>query len=185
MLLNRSFSGIFLLGLIVWFAGGCAGGPEPRADEAIRKYEGMPGVYAFRLPPALLGLAVSDETSADVKDFLSSMETIKVILVNKTETHEKVIDNFMEDFRQVLRDDGFEDLLIMNDGGDHIMVKIHQNGDKIDEAMVLIAGTDEFLGLSLVGNIDPAVLDRVVHEISTDDFNINHSGDRLNTVPDL
>ena len=163
-------------GLITILLSGCMSGPEPRADKAFRKYEGMPGVYAFRIPPALLGLAVNEETSTDVKDFLSSMETIKVILVNKTETRNHELDNFINDFKEMLDADGFEDLMIVNNAGDQVWIKVHQTGETIDEAMVLVTGNEEFLGLSLVGHIDPKTLGRVVHEISADDFNVNMSG---------
>ena len=172
--------GIVILAVLIGLAA-CKSGPEPRAGEAIRRYEGLPGVYSFRIPPAFLGVFLTEDVSADVRTFLASMKTIKIILVNRTEAGKGLLESFTDDFMAVATDEGFEDLMVMNDGPDKVSIKIHEEESMIDEALILITGTDEFLGLSIVGEIDPDILGRVVNEFNADNFNLPIEQENLNS----
>ncbi len=162
-----------VLAVLVFLLSSCATGPSPAADHIIRDYEGLPGVYTFRIPPGLIGMMMNGEDDQDVKNFLSGMETIKVIIINTAETKEKKLPEVVEHFSKELKKENFEDLMEINQSGNKVSVKIHEQGDKTDEAMIMITSDNEFLGLSLVGNIDMKTLGKIVYKINQDDFNFN------------
>ena len=149
----------------------CSSGPDPVADHVMRDYEGLPGVYTFRIPTGLVSMVMKGQDDQDVKNFLSGMETIKVIIINAAETKEKKLPEVVARFTKALEKENFEDLMMINQGGEKIVVKVHEEGDKTDEAMIMITSKDEFLGLSLVGDIDMKTLGKIVYKINQDDFN--------------
>ncbi len=158
----------------------CASGPDPAADRVIRDYEGLPGVYTFRIPPALVGIVMKGQNDRDVEEFLKGMETIKVILVNAAETKEKDLPGFVRQFNDALHEEAFEDLMVINQSGNKISVLVHEEGEKTDEAMIMITSPEEFLGLSLVGDIDMKTLGKIVYKINREDFNFNHEKEKEN-----
>ncbi len=162
------------IGLLLLMVSSCSSGPDPVADHVIRDYEGLPGVYTFRIPPGLVGVVMKGQDDQDVKDFLSGMETIKVIIINAAETKEKKLTAVVARFTNALKKEKFEDLMMINQGGNQVVVKIHDEGDKTDEAMIMITSEDEFLGLSLVGDIDMKALGKIVYKLNQDDFNFNN-----------
>ena len=147
----------------------CSSGPDPVADHVMRDFEGLPGVYTFRIPPGLVNMVMQGMDDQDVKDFLSGMETIKVIIINAAETTEKKLPEVVSRFIKALDKENFEDLRIVNQGGDKIVVKIHEEGNNTNETMITSEG--EFPGLSLVGDIEMTALGKIVYKINQDDFN--------------
>ncbi|HHJ09764.1 MAG TPA: DUF4252 domain-containing protein, partial [Bacteroidetes bacterium] len=88
----------------------CSSGPDPVADHVMRDFEGLPGVYPFRIPPGLVNMVMQGMDDQDVKDFLSGMETIKVIIINAAETTEKKLPEVVSRFIKALDKENFEDL---------------------------------------------------------------------------
>ena len=169
-----------VIGLLLLMFSSCTSGPDPVADHVIRDYEGLPGVYTFRIPPGLVSVVMKGQDDRDVKDFLSGMETIKVIIINAAETKEKKLPAVVARFTKALKKEKFEDLMEINQSGNKISVKIHETGDKTDEAMIMIISEDEFLGLSLVGDIDMKTLGKIVYKINQDDFNFKNKENNPN-----
>ena len=55
---------------LIFLSFSCTSGPVPEADKVLKSYESQSGVLVFRLPPAMVNVAVSASTDEELKDFL-------------------------------------------------------------------------------------------------------------------
>ncbi len=148
----------------------CSHGPEPVAEKVFRTYEGQPGVMAFYIPPGMVNLAVSASADEELKDFLSGMETIRVLLIGDTEGHKRDYTKLYQETGKGLDKLGFEDLVEINNEGNKVLIKVHDEGDKTNEAAILIKGEDGFVALSLLGDIDLKQLAKMAYDFHAGDF---------------
>ena len=148
----------------------CTRGPEPVAEQVFEKYEGQPGVLSFYIPPGMVNLAVSGSADEELKDFLSRMESIKVLLIGDEKTRQRDYAKLYKDTGKSLNKLGFEDLVEINNEGNKVLIKVHDEGDKTNEAVVLIKGDDGFVALAMRGDIDIKQLAKMAYDFHAGDF---------------
>ena len=152
------------------FSASCASGPEPVADKVLKEYQGEPGVLAFRIPPAMVNIAVSASADEELKHFLSGMETIKVLLIGDEEKKDRDFTAINSKISNDLDKIGFEDLVEIDKEGNKVLIKVHDEGEKTNEAVILVRGEDGFVALSLLGDIDLKELAKIAYEVHAGDF---------------
>ena len=148
----------------------CTRGPEPVAEKVFATYEGQPGVLSFYIPPGMVNLAVSGSADEELKDFLSRMESIKVLLIGDEKNHQRDYTKLYKDTGKSLDKLGFEDLVEINNEGNKVLIKVHDEGDKTNEAVVLIKGDDGFVALAMRGDIDIKQLAKMAYDFHAGDF---------------
>ncbi len=148
----------------------CTRGPEPVAEQVFEKYEGQPGVLSFYIPPGMVHLAVSASADKELKEFLAGMESIKVLLIGDEKTRQRDYAKLYKDTGNSLDELGFEDLVEINNEGNKVLIKVHDEGDKTNEAVVLIRGDDGFVALALRGDIDIKQLAKMAYDFHAGDF---------------
>ncbi len=159
-----------MLVTLLWTAS-CTSGPEPLADKAFARYEGQPGVLAFRLPPAMVNVAFSTSADRELKDFLKGMETIKVMIIGPQEEQKRDFDAVDADLRKKLTGDlGFEELVEVKKENNRVLILVHDEEEKTNEAAILVRGDDGYVALSLTGDIDLKELAGLAYRIRAEDF---------------
>ena len=158
----------FILLLLI-FLTACAR-REHHGEEVIRGYESQEGVLTLKIPPGLIGMFLSGDKTRDTKDAFSKMESIKLILVDMSKVKAENIPDFTLDFEEKLFLSGFESFFIFTEEGSKIHILSLDEEEVIRELMVLISGEDEFLGISLTGQINPDQFVEIAREIQISDF---------------
>ena len=162
--------GTIMIALML-FSTSCASGPEPVADKVLKSYESQPGVLAFRLPPAMVNVAVSTSADEELKDFLKGMETIKVMVMGNEDGKKKDFGKINNRISKELDGIGFEDLVAINREGSKVLIKVYDQGEKTTDAVILIRGDGGFVALSLTGDIDLKELAKMAYKVHEEDFN--------------
>jgi len=147
---------------------------KPAGEEIINSYESQDGVISLKIPPGLIGMFLTGEKNREAKNALGKMKSIKVILVNAGDTREKNLKDFTRNFTSKVKDSGFEDWLRISENGEQINIFALQEEKNIKEMMVMISGKDGFLGLNLVGEMDPYQLVKIVKKLKPGDFKITN-----------
>ena len=166
----KIISGITMMTLM-FMTLSCASGPEPVADKVLKSYESQSGVLAFRLPPAMVNVAVSTSTDEELKDFLKGMETIKVMIMGTEDAKKRDFGKINNRISKELDGIGFEDLVAINHEGNKVLIKVYDQGEKTTDAVILVRGDDGFVALSLTGDIDLKELAKIAYKVHAEDFN--------------
>ncbi len=156
---------------LIFLSFSCTSGPAPEADKVLKSYESQSGVLAFRLPPAMVNVAVSTSADEELKDFLKGMETIKVMIMGTVDGKKRDFGKINNRISKELDGIGFEDLVAINHEGNKVLIKVYDQGEKTTDAVVLVRGDDGFVALSLTGDIDLKELAKIAYKVHAEDFN--------------
>ena len=139
----------------------------------MNSYENMDGVFTIKLPPGLIAVFFTGKENQELKDAMKNMESVKVMLVDVNKSKSKDVRAFSSEFMQKLKEGGFIEMLTINDGGEKVSIMMLEDEEKIREMMVVIVSQDEFLGLSLTGEIEPGELSELLQKVEIKDFQFN------------
>ncbi len=144
-----------------------------KGETVINSYENMAGVYTFKIPPGLVAVFITGDENKELRESMRDMESVKIMLVDLGKTESKDIHGFSKDFISKLKEGGFEEMMTLNESGEKITLMMVEEGELIKEMMALFMSKDEFLGLSLTGEIDPAEMAGILKKVKIEDFQFN------------
>ncbi len=124
-------------------------------DVLFDKYNGKDGYTTVVLTKSMFELfsAMSDDKSdQDFKDITKRLTGIR-ILSCECKGGAKASLDFYRDVTRVVAAPQYQDLMVINDGGDQVKFVIRKQGDRISELVMMAAGSDACL-ISLQGDID-------------------------------
>ncbi len=148
----------------------CSSGPAPVADRVLERYESQPGVLAFRVPPAMVNVAVSTSADEELKTFLRGMETIKVMLMGNDGRRPRDLPALAGNISRNLDGIGFEDLITIDRPDGKVIIKVYDRDGKTTDAVIIVHGDDGLVTLSLTGDIDLKELARIAYKVHSEDF---------------
>jgi hypothetical protein len=162
---------VMILAVTVYLMMACSN--ERAGEDVIRSYESQKGVVTFRLPPSLVGRMIGRE-DPEIQDMFQNMESVKFILVDLKKAGAASNTEFTREFEERLKSLGFETLFMTNQEGQAIHVLSLEEEENqvliIKEIMILLTGQNEFLGLSVSGDIDPDIMVKAAKEMQLGDF---------------
>ncbi len=171
--MKRSIPKIILFVAIIALAGLSCQRNNSTGEELINSYKNMAGVYTFKIPPGLVAVFITGEDNKELRESMRNMESVKIMLVDMGKAESKDINEFSKEFIRKLKEAGFSEMMTLNDSGEKVTLMMLEEGENIKEMMALIISKDEFLGLSLTGEIDPAELAGMMKKIKIEDFQLN------------
>jgi hypothetical protein len=157
-----------ILFLTALLTSSCASHRSKVTENIFGQYEGQEGVISFRLPPGLFLMMIGHE-DPEFRELIKKIDRIKIIIIDK-EAYPDSTGNVYNQFAASLRRYGFQDLMVMSEGGQKMDIKYFGAEDLAKELMFLISEEDSFLGISMVGNIDLAKAGTALKKISASDF---------------
>lgn len=161
---------LFLLLVIIYGLGISCQGDRSAGEEVMDSYENMEGVFTIKVPPGLVAVFIIGDENLELKEAMRSMESVKIMLVDVNKSKSKDVKEFSSEFMQKLKNGGFTEMLTINDSGEKVTLMMLEDEEKIMEMMVVIVSDDEFLGLSLSGEIEPDELSELLQKVKIDDF---------------
>lgn len=90
----------------------------------------------------------ANEMDQDVKDVLKDLKGLRILT---SETNGLA---FYAEAKKLIDTKLYEILMTVRDDGSNIEFLIKENGDRIEELLLLVGGSDEFVLMSFVGNLD-------------------------------
>ena len=132
------------------------------------EYAGNEKVNMVNLQSGLISLAANflKEEDKDLKEVIRSIDNIRLMI-----TEDKSIGKDISDeANKIMNKMDYEELIRMNDEGEKIRVLANQDGNKVQELIVMVAEEGESILLQLNGNID---LDKVSAALKALDIDVN------------
>lgn len=143
---------------------------ESALNKFFDKYEDEDNFISINLSTNLLNKMVSDK---EAKAALEGIEKIK-ILAYSAKKGDNAGERYYEEVRNAIPKRQFEDLMVIKSDEGQVNFKIHEEGDKVTE-LVLIAGSYEgFVLLSLLGDINLDKLSELAENMDIDFDGMEH-----------
>jgi len=124
-------------------------------------------------------IEADDEDEEEILAAMSKLKGIKALIKNGSG---KTNDLYYDALEVVQKDGGYEELMTVEDGTENIYFTIREEGDKISELLMVIGGNENFMVMTLFGEIDLnsiAKLSRVLKIKGMDAFQaLDQDGDK-------
>ncbi len=97
-------------------------------------------------------LDIDELEDDDAQDIVNVIEDLRGLRILTTEENTMA---FYKEAKQKINTKGYEVLMTVRDKGEeNVEFLVKENGDKIEELLLLVGGEDDFALISFVGNID-------------------------------
>lgn len=142
-------------------------------DDAISKYfskymddEAFTVVYLSPKLFQLLGkLELEDLNDKEAAAILEVVEDLKSLRVLTTEVN---AENYYNEAVKTINTKDYEILLTVRDEGENVQFLIKDEGNMINELLLLVGGVDEFVMVSFVGNINLDKISQLAKKLDVD-----------------
>ncbi|SMD32416.1 protein of unknown function [Reichenbachiella faecimaris] len=118
-----------------------------------------------------------DEAEKEVLEALSKLKGIKVLINEEPKDPATLYSNAVT---TISKDKGYEELMSVEDGDENVKFMIRDKGSIINELLMIVGGKEEFLIMSLFGEIDLkqiAKLSRIMKMKGMDHLKVLDGGD--------
>ncbi|MEM6319783.1 MAG: DUF4252 domain-containing protein [Bacteroidota bacterium] len=92
-----------------------------------------------------------DANEKEILEAMSKLKGIKALVNNKASASKKLYYDAVE---TIQNDGAYEELMTVEDAGENIQFMIREEGDKIGELLMIVGGNNNFLLMTLYGEID-------------------------------
>jgi hypothetical protein len=96
-------------------------------------------------------IEADDADEAQILEAMAKLKGIKAIVKNKSENSKKM---YFDAIETIEKDGGYEELMTVEDAGENVQFMIREEGDVINELLMIIGGNNQFMVMTLYGEID-------------------------------
>jgi hypothetical protein len=139
-------------------------------DRFFQKYESDQSFTLISVTPKMFSMfSKLDINSTDGKQFLQIIKKVRGLRILAKENTKEGNALFREASSLLSKD--FEELMTVRDGKDDVRFLVKENAKgNIAELIMLIGSTDEFLAMSLMGDIDLAEISQLANNMNISGF---------------
>lgn len=143
---------------------------ESSLNDIFNKYSGKEGYTSIHITSYMFELfsKLADESDEDFENVTKGLEAIKIITVSDTDPHKAAV--LFEDVNASLAPEVYKDFMIINDGGQEIIFKVRDEGNKISEFVMIVKDPNDPVLLFLLGDIDIANVAKMSKSIDVKGF---------------
>ena len=134
-------------------------------DRVFDKYNGTQGYTTVLVTKSMFELFSSmadDKEDKDFNEITSRLNSIKILSCECTTTTGAA---FYKELCHAVATPMYQDLMLINDGGETVKFVIHKTGDRITELVMITGGTDACM-ISLSGDIDLKQVSKLSHSMN-------------------
>ena len=104
-------------------------------------------------------IETDDEDYEDMKEVIKDLRGIRILV------RENGGNKFYEEAISMINFKEYDELMTVRDEETNVKFVIKDNGDVIEELLLVVGGDDEFVLMSLIGKIDLAKISRIAQDI--------------------
>jgi len=144
---------IFIIAVTIFTMQGMA--QESQLNKIFDKYSGQEGYTSIHITSYMFELfaKIAEDDAAEFDNITKGLDAIKILTSDGNEEQRK---QFYEDLNKALPASVYKDFMVINDGGQEIIFKVRDEGDKITEFVMIVKDPKEPVLLFLQGDIDLA-----------------------------
>jgi len=143
-------------------------------------YRSQQGVVAFSVPPALVSLVLEHAADSNLNDFnslLKDLSAFRMIILEERKNFKSRKDELFDVVYQFTIRNEFNDFFVLRGGRDDLVIKVRENNNTIQEAIILIGAEDSFTVVNLKGKISPEYFSRLEESGFMEEFSNFHPWD--------
>ena len=148
--------GFIVMSMFLFFAFVAVAQDSPTA-KLFDKYGGKDGYTTVSINKDLFSMFASidssDPDAQEVKDMMSQLDGIKVLMYEGSEEGDAEMSKFKEELAKI-NTAGYSELMVVKEKGEEVKFLAHKKDDKISELLLLINSGDEVGFISITGLID-------------------------------
>ncbi len=92
-----------------------------------------------------------DEDEEEILAAMAKLKGIKALVKNNSANSKNL---YFDAVETIDKDGGYEELMTVEDAGENVQFMIRDDGDKISELLMIIGGNENFMVMTLYGEID-------------------------------
>ncbi len=128
------------------------------------KYRHRPEVTSISFPPSIFSYML-DKDDQELKSFLRHLHSMSIYTCEAENPESR--GDMRTAIARSLNDDDFKDLVIVNDGKDHIEIKMRTEDGVVREAVVVVSDDSSVVVLELEGKIDMKSIVKFTRKVRT------------------
>ena len=136
-------------------------------------YRSQSGIVAFSVPPALFSLLLNqadDNNLNDLSDLLKDLSAFRMIVLEDENQFESKRDELFDVVNQFTVRNEYNDFFVMRGGQEDLVIKVRENNNTIQEAIIIIGAEDSFTVVNLKGAIRPEYFTRLAESGFLEEF---------------
>jgi len=155
----KSLFAVFAVMLLI---SACSSFGKNTSQLIYEKYYDMDGFSQIVFPPQFV-LKFIPEENDDQIDVIKNMDDIRILFYND-ENDNKMSDNHFDRVNKTLVQDGFEDMMVINENKSKVIIKIKKKNEMVRELFVLTSSEDNFAMLIISGKVDLNKISKVAKD---------------------
>ena len=130
-------------------------------DKLYAKYSSSNDVTTVNLSESMISILskfIGDEDE-EAKALLASVKGLKLLMT------ESPNNSLSSEALALTKKGNYEELIRVNDGDEKVRIMVQEKGEIIQDVIVLVDSSDEFIFINLTGNIDPNQVGKVLNSL--------------------
>ncbi|MDD2197967.1 MAG: DUF4252 domain-containing protein [Bacteroidales bacterium] len=153
--MQRGFIALFSL-LISLAVFSCASEEKETSISIYRDFSQKNNGVFFSVPPGIASILLDDEQKGteELRQMLSNVNSLSFLIINNSSDSKESL--LFADIDTKLHNINFVDLAMVNNGKEIVKIMVQQDGDKVNEMVVLVSNYNAFFCVSFKGTLDIA-----------------------------
>lgn len=137
------------------------------------KYGGSDDFTTVSISPKMFeliartGIAEEDE---EIGDIINGITSLSILVYDNEEKAARSRDLYNEAFSSLVKGNAFEELMTVKDEGDDVKFLIRENGNLIEQLLLLVGSEDQFVMIDITGNIKLDQISKLSKSMDIDGF---------------
>lgn len=131
------------------------------------KYVDDPNFSSVYVSPKMFSMVAKveiEDLEPEVQDVIRSMKGLRILHTEKNTLQ------LYQDANKTLQSN-YEELMTARDGGENVRFLVKDNGNLVEELVMLVGGADNFALISFSGNIDLQKIGKLAKALKIDNLN--------------
>lgn len=130
---------------------------QAQSDKLFDRYSGKSGYTSVHITQYMFQLFADIQTESELQEFremAAQIERIKILTAENDSTDRSRATSFYNDLTKSIPLDKYEELMVVNEGGNQVHMYVLKNGKKISEFLMLVNEESNAVMISITGDID-------------------------------
>ncbi len=136
------------------------------------KYGGSDDFTTINISPKMFQLiaksGIADE-DPEVGEVINNISSLSILVYDNEDKAPRSRALYDEAFSSLVNN-SFEELMTVKDGSDNVRFMIRENGNLIEQLLLLVGSEDEFVMIDISGNIDLEQISKLSKSMDVDGF---------------
>ena len=140
---------------------------EDAITKYFNKYIDDPTFSAVYISPKMFDMVAKieiEDMEPEVQEVIKSLKGLRILHTEKNTTQ------YYNEALKVISSNEYELLLTARDGGENVRFMVKDNGDIVEELLMVVGGETDFALLSFIGNIDLKKIGKLAKALDIDNL---------------